>query len=161
MPLFITPSRIKKVAFLLLIFLSGCSVLTRFANYGGDSKQFVEALMKEDYPACIQRIDLEVINRSGVPTDSLKHILQQMRESLTTRLGNELDIDITRINKTLSTASSEHVTQVLVQLSNKKEFTYAECKFNDANGRIVSFTLSDQKNLFLRLPYFGWLACWP
>lgn len=135
----------KKIFILLLALLSGCSVLMRFAEYGGQSKQFVEALVKADYTECLKRIDLDAINKSGVPTDSLSRVLQQINEGIKRNFGNEIDVSIAKLNKTLSSNSVKNVTEVVVQLANGKEFTYAEFKFNDENEKIISFSISNQK----------------
>lgn len=124
---------------LTLCMLTGCDMITNMFTYKDTTKGFVESLFKEDYDTSIEYL-VEEYRDASISTDSLKLILSTFRQYTVDRFGTDIDYSFLTAQKIRSTIESENtppgMTEVMIQISNKKDFGIIKVLFVDDTNKI-------------------------
>jgi len=144
-------------AIALICLFSGCSFIGNVFKYRDTTKEFVEALVHEDYNKCTSLMDLQGVNSQYL--DTIRKSLKLVHQSLVVNFGNKLDYSFETAQKTFSTNISTNnggQTVLLMQIANQKDFGEIQVTFNDKSQKIFNFNVLDVKQRVPDLTLF-WL----
>lgn len=134
---------------LMLGMLTGCDMITNMFTYKDITKGFVESLFKEDYDASIEYLVAEDYTDAGISKDSLKVLLSVFRQYTVDRFGTDIDYTLLASQKRRSTIESENtppgMTEVTIEISNKKDFGIIKALFVDDTHKISKIDVLDTK----------------
>lgn len=146
--------------FIIISILTGCGLIENAFKYKETSKEFIEALLKQDYTKAksYMAIDHETARQTNL--DTLKKGLASFRTLVVTNFGDHLDYSFMNTEKTFSTNDKDNTppntTILLLQLTNQKEFGVFQLLFDDKSGKILNINLLKVKEPIPSMTLF-WL----
>lgn len=142
---------------LTLCLLVGCNMITNLFTYKGITREFVESLLKEDYDASKEYLVIEDYANEGISSDSLKVLLSTFRQYTVDRFGTELNYTFLNAQKKISTIESQNtpsgMTEVMIEISNEKDFGLIQALFVDDTHKIAKINVLNTK---VPIPSMGW-----
>lgn len=133
----------KKLLPLLLIvfFFSSCNLINNALNYKDTTKEFVNALINENYDQSLNFMATENEAFKNTNMDTLKLDLVNFRNLIVDNFGEQLNYKLMFAKKTLSTIEGEstapNTTKAQIEFSNDKEFGVFEIIFDDHSNKII------------------------
>jgi len=155
-------SEVKKILLVILtvFFLTGCNFIRNTFSYKDAAKEFVEALIKEDYNKSIELMAMEHEMARSINVDTLKMALVSVRNLIVENWGTKLTYSLMKTEKKFSTIEANNTppntTVVLLEFKNKKEFGVFQFLFDDNSKKILSINTLDIKAPIPTMTYF-WL----
>lgn len=147
-------------ALLVIIQLCGCNFIKDSLTYKDKTKEFVDALLKEDYENAMGQMALEHESAQGIDKDTLKSRLSNFRLLIADNFGTKLDYKFMQSRKDWSTEpekrTTPHTTKAMIQFSNGKEFSVFNILFDDKSGKIININTINTKYTVPNLTIF-WL----
>jgi len=144
-------------AILLICLFGSCSFIGNVFKYRDTTKEFIEALVHEDYNKCTSLMDLQGVNSQYL--DTIKKSLKLVHQSLVVNFGNKLDYSFETAEKTFSTdisSNQQGQTVLLMQIANQKDFGEVQVTFNDKSQKVFNFNVLDVKQKIPDMTLF-WL----
>lgn len=145
--------------------LVSCSFISNMFTYEDTTKNFIDALLSEDYNKSLEFMSLESEAFKNANLDSLKLGLAEFRKIIDSNFGDDLTCKFITANKTFSTVEEEstapNTTKAQVEFSNDKEFGVLEITFDDTNNKILYIQTLDIKEKVPNMTFFwifGFLA---
>ena len=127
---------------LIVSLLTSCEMISNAYKYKDTTKEFVETLLKEDYNKAIDYMAMEHEMAKNANVDSIKAGLKIFRNSIVKEFGTELDYSLMKSEKKFSTIKEDNTppntTVVLIEFSNKKEFSVFKVLFDDKSQKILN-----------------------
>jgi len=155
-------TRMKQIVFtiLMLSLVTGCYFIKNTFTYKDKTKDFVEALIKEDYTKCVDLFAMEHETAKNTNIDTMKLGLANFRQLIINNWGAELEYSFMKSEKKFSTVEAEstppNTTLALIEFNNKNDFGVLEVLFDDQSQKIVSIKTLDLKEPIPTMTYF-WL----
>ena len=152
----------KNILLLILtvFFLTGCNFIRNTFKYKDTAKEFVEALIKEDYNKSIELMAMEHEMAKNTNVDTLKMTLTNVRNIIVENWGTELEYSFMKSEKKFSTIEAKNTppntTVILIEFKNKKEFGVFKFLFDDKSKKILHINILDIKAPIPTMTYF-WL----
>ena len=144
-------NRTKKIllAVLTVSFLTGCNFIGNTLKYKDTAKEFVEALIREDYNKSIELMAMEHEMARNTNVDTLKMALANVRNVIVENWGTELEYSLMKSEKKFSTIEANNTppntTVVQIEFKNKKEFGVFQFLFDDNSKKILNINTLDIK----------------
>lgn len=133
---------------LIVSLLTSCEMISNAYKYKDTTKEFVETLLKEDYNKAIDYMAMEHEMAKNANVDSIKAGLKIFRNSIVKEFGTELDYSLMKSEKKFSTIKEDNTppntTVVLIEFSNKKEFSVFKVLFDDKSQKILNINTFDR-----------------
>lgn len=152
-------------AILVTIQLCGCNFIKNSFTYKDKTKEFVDALLSEDYEYALTQMALEHESAQGVNKDTLKNSLSNFRKLIADNFGTKLDYKFMQSRKTWSTepekSTPPHTTNAMIQFSNGKEFSVFNILFDDKSGKIININTINTKYTVPNMILFWLLGLLP
>lgn len=140
--------------------LCGCDFISNSLTYKDKTKEFVDALLKEDYEHALSQMALEHESAQGIDIDTLKSSLSDFRWLIADNFGTELEYKFMQSRKDWSTEPEKrtppHTTKAMIQFSNGKVFSVFNILFDDKSGKIININTINTKYAVPNLTIF-WL----
>jgi hypothetical protein len=135
------------LAIIAIALLSSCELINTSLKYKSTGKAFCEALMKEDYDACISYMAMEHERAKNANIDTLKKGLANFREKIAQDFGTDLEYSFMKLEKKFSSNEKENAntTELLLEFSNEKEFDVFKILFDDESEKILYINTLDVK----------------
>ncbi len=136
------------LSLLIITLMTGCEFLRDANTYKTTAKEFIEALLKEDYNTCISNMALNHESAKGINIDTLKTRLGNVRAVIIENFGTDLDYTFMKAEKTFVSSNDRddtNTTTLLLQFSNGKEFGVLEFAFDDISKKILRINIRDIK----------------
>lgn len=136
------------LSLLIITLMTGCEFLRDTGTYKTTAKEFIEALLKEDYNTCISHVAMDHERAKGINVDTLKKRLGSIRATIIENFGADLDYTFMKAEKTFGSTNDRddtNTTTLLLQFSNNKEFGVLEFAFDDVSKKILSLNVKDVK----------------
>jgi hypothetical protein len=135
---------------LTISMLTSCEFISNTFKYKDTTKEFSQALIKEDYKKCISLMAMEHETANKNPnTDTLKIGLANFRQSIVKNFGTDLEYSFMSSEKKFSTEEGEstppNTTVVFVEFANKKEFGVLKVLFDDKSNKIINIKTLEVK----------------
>jgi len=147
---------ITSVVFIALF--GSCNFIENVTAYKSTTKDFVEALLNQNYDKGISLMSTKFTE--GRNKDTLKATLGNIRHAIIENFGDKLNYSFESATKTFSTDNSETTppgeTLVFIQISNAEVFGEVKVIFDDQSKKILSFYLLNEKEPLPKMGYF-WL----
>lgn len=140
-----------KLSILLLVLaisFAGCTFLGNTFEYKDTTKEFVNAVLKENYDKAVSLMAMEHETAKGTDIQNLKSGLSSLRELVVNNFGQELEYTFIKTEKTFTTGENKQLpntTVLYLQLENEKEFGYFQVLFDDQSGKILNIQLQEVK----------------
>ena len=146
---------------LTISMLTSCEFVSNTFKYKDTTKEFSQALIKEDYNKCISFMAMEhETTNKNLNIDTLKMGLANFRQSIVENFGTDLEYSFMSSEKTFSTEEGEstppNTTVVLVEFSNQKEFGVLRVLFDDKSNKIINIKTLEVKEPIPSMTLF-WL----
>ena len=129
--------------------LTSCEFISNTFKYKNTTKEFVEALLNEDYDKCVDLFALEHEMAQNIPIDSMKVGLPGFRNLIVNNFGKQLEYSLMKYEKTFSTIEGKSTppktTRVLVEFGNQNEFGVLTVLFDDTSKKILNLKPLDVK----------------
>ena len=143
-------NRIKKILLVTLTvtFLTGCNFIGNTSKYKETAKEFVEALIREDYNKSIELMAMEHEMARNTNVDTLKMALASVRNVIVENWGTELEYSLMKSEKKFSTIEANNTpntTVVQIEFKNKKDFGGVQFLFDDNSKKILNINILDIK----------------
>ncbi|MEZ4773574.1 MAG: hypothetical protein R3D00_10365 [Bacteroidia bacterium] len=152
-------------AIMVITILSGCQFLLNTLSYRNTSKEFMEALIREDYDQCMSLFAVEYEWEDKIHPDTVRALLPAFRDLVVNNFGEDLDYSLMQSEKKISTeeenSTPPNTTRVYIQIANKEEFGVLNLMFYDPAKKIVNVSLMQIKEKIPNmLPFwlFGFIA---
>jgi hypothetical protein len=144
----------------MFLLLTGCNLLNNSVSYKNTTKEFVEALLKEDYSKCTELMATEHETAKNVNLDTLKMGLANFRKIIIDNWGTKLEYTFAKSEKKFSTNKAKstppNTTQVLVEFTNDTDFGVLQVLFDDNSKKILNIKTLDIKAPIPSMIFF-WL----
>lgn len=150
-------TRIKQILFIILTIslLSSCDFINNTLKYKSSSKEFVKALLKEDYNTSV---GFMIVGTEIGSADTLKKQLSNARDLIVKNFGAELEYTLMGSEKKISTIKEENTppntTVVIAQISNKKEYGVLRFLFDDTSKKILQLNVLNIKEPVPHMAFF-------
>ncbi len=146
---------------LTISMLTSCEFVSNTFKYKDTTKEFSQALIKEDYNKCISFMAMEhETTNKNLNIDTLKMGLANFRQSIVKNFGTDLEYSFMSSEKKFSTEEGEstppNTTVVFVEFSNKKEFGVLKVLFDDKSNKIINIKTLEVKEPIPSMALF-WL----
>jgi hypothetical protein len=146
---------------LTISMLTSCEFISNTFKYKDTTKEFSQALIKEDYQKCISFMAMEHETANKNPNiDTLKIGLANFRQAIVKNFGTDLEYSFMSSEKKFSTEEGENTppntTVVFVEFSNKKEFGVLKVLFDDKSNKIINIKTIEIKEPIPSMTLF-WL----
>lgn len=146
---------------LIISMFTSCEFVSNTFKYKDTTKEFSQALIKEDYKKCISFMAMEhETANENANTDTLKMGLANFRQAIVKNFGIDLEYSFMSSEKKFSTEEAENTppntTVVFVEFSNKKEFGVLKVLFDDKSNKIINIKTLEVKEPIPSMTVF-WL----
>lgn len=145
---------------LLASMLTGCDFIKNSFTFKDKTKEFVEAILKEDYDNAVNQLAMEHEIAKETDIEDLKRTLAAFHEALVKNFGKDLSYKFMNSEKKWSTEQGEktppNTTLAMIEFSNDKEFGVLRVLFDDKSGKILNINILDVKQPIPNMTIF-WL----
>lgn len=128
----------KTLPFIFILFLlSSCNFLQNSMEYKKGTEEFMVRLMAEDYEYCASK--MENGESSEIPADSMKIALSELRNSIVSNWGDNLEYTFMGSEKSFSTLENSlpTTTTIHMQFAEKEKFGVIKAIYNDDSKKIM------------------------
>ncbi|WP_299122216.1 hypothetical protein [uncultured Tenacibaculum sp.] len=134
------PTKILLLTLTVSLFIS-CDFINNAFTYKDTTKEFVKALIEEDYEKSMNFMAIENKAFKNTNIDTLKIGLRNFQNIIVKNFGKELDFKFMTAKKTLSTVAGKstapNTTLAQIEFSNDTEFGVFEITFDDDSNKIL------------------------
>ena len=148
------------VLILTVLLFTSCEFISNTFTYKDTTKEFIEAILEEDYEKSLTFMALENEGFKSISIDTLQLGLRNFHNVIVPNFGKELDFTLITAEKTFSTLEGEstapNTTLVQIEYSNDTEFGVFELIFDDNSNKILHIKTLDIKEKIPNMTLF-WL----
>lgn len=126
---------------MFLTLATGCQFVENITTYKGTTKDFVDALVKEDYNKAVTYMALNHESAKHTNLDTLKKGLSIFKTLVTKNFGTDLEYSFGSATKTFSTEAQPDITIAQIQFANKNDFGIFEVIFDDQSNKILNINI--------------------
>jgi len=138
----------------------GCDFMSNTFQYKDKTKQFIDALLDENYEYCMEIFAMDHEMATNTNPDSMKAGLVNFRNLIIENFGSELSYTLMKSQKTWSTDEEKNTppntTIIQVQFFNQTHFGVFQAWFDDESKKILNIKALDIKEPIPQMATF-WL----
>lgn len=141
----------KQIVLIILTvsLLTGCDFISNTFKYNDITKEFTEALLKEDYNKCVNLMAMNHEMAKNTNIDTMKLGLANFRKVIVNNWGTALEYSFMKSEKKFSTTEADNTppntTLVFTEFNNKKDFGVLEVLFDDESQKILNIRTLEVK----------------
>jgi hypothetical protein len=134
-------------SFVLLMILCGCNFIKRSFQYSDTSKQFIDAILNQDYDKSFNLMAMDREEMREMNRDTLKMKLAATHDMLVKHYGNKLNYTFKKTEKFASTKREDNLppntTLLFLEFDNGKDLGMLKFLFDDTSGKVINLRLFD------------------